>query len=74
MAVQSRRRADASPQALVEVGGGAGAASDGYAMNIGSGTGFAARVYRVNVTASSGTSVVEVETLIGRPEPSGAGY
>jgi hypothetical protein len=70
--VQSRSRAEATPQSLDQVG--TGETPEGYAVNVGSGAGYSNRVYLVNVTSSAGGSTIEVEAKLIRGDASALGY
>ena len=63
MSVQSRTRADATPQPIARLG--VGPPPDGMSINIGSG--FINEIYLTNVTSSSlNSTTVEVEAKLGR--------
>ena len=63
MSVQSRTRADATPQPIERLG--VGPPPDGMSINIGSG--FINEIYLTNVTSSSPNStMVELEAKLGR--------
>lgn len=69
--VQSRRRSDASPQAIATAG--LGAPPDGYSINIGGG--YVNELFQVNVTASAANSgISELEAKLGSLQPNSGAY
>jgi len=70
--IQSRSRAETSPQVLSQVG--TGETKEGWSVNVGTGAGYVTKVYEINVTASSGGSTVEVESRLIRGDADTKGY